>query len=283
MKRPNALLFAFASLAIAFAAACVGDDAATSTPGGDSGADATTSNEASAADSATDTSTPDTSAPVSDAGADSACAKTFANADFCDDFDNGGYRPEWSKLDALPGVTIGLVTTPHYSSPFALSASLPTVTAAGASSVLESKTSTVGSTTFTLEARIQQPAASSSTNQKAPEALFLRISGVSSFVLFQIRPGAGMAACTAPGQQLGGFSTGDVPFAYGSWHHVTLKAVVSGGSTNVSCDVDGVPRAGTLATGLIDATATARVGMIAPDGQQPVTFLFDNVVLNATP
>lgn len=286
----QARILAFAALSASASAlfiACVGDDPVSSSPpipdagggsdapnGGDTG---TTPKEDGAA--------PGDAAQPSDAGVDSACANKFPAADFCDDFDNGGYQPTWTKLDSTPGVTISIASAPNFSTPHALAASTSNTTPEGgtANTFLRITKPTATATQFTLEARVRQLAPVDVFDPFAsPIALQLAV-GPTAALSFYIRPNTGKAICTAPSKFIGGNSAqAEMPFTYNEWHHVTMKAVLAGSGTviNLSCDVDGSTRSDTAATAQVDANATGAIGLAAFNGLGPTTYFFDDVVLD---
>jgi len=260
---------ASAAAAAAIFAACVGDDPATTV--------------SSAADSGADTGTAETgtgpvdAAVANDAGVNSTCKTMFPNADFCDDFDNG-IKPVWSQVKT--NGQLAVVTSPHVSAPNALSAltTVPT-TSSNANATLTATIATAGATEFTLDVRVQQLASSVRNVNSSPIAIQLTVGTVAKVVL-QPRTELGTVACVTTGAQLGGFGN-DLPFAVGAWHHVVLKAVAAGGgSVNVSCDVDGTTLSATVTDSIL-ADATALVGLVAFDGQGPLSLLYDDVVFDA--
>jgi hypothetical protein len=220
----------------------------------------------------------DDAATATDAGADSTCsAASLPRLVLCDDFDNGGYRSEWTPTTIGPA-RLGIVGTPNVSAPFALSAQ--TTAVAPADNLLARLVRTIAAdkTAYSLDARVQFPLATAGGSVQAPIAMQIRLSS-ELFMLFQVRTKGEAAACTIPGQQLGA----DVPFTYGEWHRVILRATSTGSGYDFQCDVDGLSRTGSKpnGTGVPPTNAAFQVGIETFSGEAPAKLLFDDVLIDA--
>jgi hypothetical protein len=213
-----------------------------------------------------------TDGSIEDAGEDvrTSCRRTFADASFCDDFDDDPLDPTWIVPDG-GAVTVESVTTVKFSPPRALR-----VSGQGSLKGILERTfpllPTANKVDYVLEGQVRLLSAMGTARVRPPSVMRLSAEGATSIELLLDAPQSQTATCFGAGAQIGE----TIPFTDDVWHRVKLTIHANG---DLSCTVGGEVRRTPTAIGIPAASSvTISVGLDTGAQQGPIAVAFDDVV-----